>query len=173
MRVRRCPTRCGSRRVRARQRRLALGQAALPTATGPHRSPRRSRTTRRRRLTMLSKILVPLDGGDIAAGVLPAALALARATHASLCLLTVVDEDAAAQRASAEANLSFIAAGLRAEGVPAEVVVRAGSAATEITGGAAAAGADLIAMATHGRSGPARASLGSVAQHVVKESPVP
>src|SRR5262249_8461250 len=132
-----------------------------------------SRTVRRRRLTVFSTILVPLDGGDIAAGVLPAALTLARATHTSLCLLTVVEEDAAARRAAAEANLSFIAAGLRAEGVPAEVVVRAGAAAAEIISGAAAAGADLIAMATHGRSGLARAFLGSVAERVVKDSPVP
>jgi nucleotide-binding universal stress UspA family protein len=124
-------------------------------------------------LPVFSSILVPLDGGDIAAGVLPTALALARATHTSLCLLTVVEENDTARRAAAEANLSFIAAGLRAEGVTVEVVVRAGTAATEIIGGAAAAGADLIAMATRGRGGLTRALLGSVAERVVKDSPTP
>jgi nucleotide-binding universal stress UspA family protein len=74
---------------------------------------------------------------------------------------------------AARAHLGHIAAGLAAEGVPADPAVRAGDPAHEIVAEAADRGADLIAMATHGRSGLTRAFLGSVAERVVATSPVP
>ena len=51
--------------------------------------------------------------------------------------------------------------------------VIAGSPAQTIVAHAASSGADLIAMATHGRTGVARAILGSVAGAVVRDSRVP
>jgi nucleotide-binding universal stress UspA family protein len=45
--------------------------------------------------------------------------------------------------------------------------------AKSIVGYAADAGADLVAMATHGRHGLGRALLGSVSEQVVRESSVP
>lgn len=122
---------------------------------------------------MFAKILVPLDGGDVAAGVLPSALSLARATGATLSLLRVVEEDSREVRAAAEASLTLVAAGLRASGVPTEVNVRAGHPAEEILAGVAEIGADAVAMATHGRSGLTRALMGSVAERVMRESRVP
>jgi nucleotide-binding universal stress UspA family protein len=55
--------------------------------------------------------------------------------------------------------------------------VRTGTAfgrpAEEILAAAKATGADLIAMATHGRSGLGRILFGSVAEAVLRASPVP
>ncbi len=52
-------------------------------------------------------------------------------------------------------------------------VVAAENTAEAIVDRARRSGADIIAMGTHGRSGLARALLGSVAEDVVRRSPVP
>lgn len=52
-------------------------------------------------------------------------------------------------------------------------VEAADSTAPAIIARARAVGADMIAMGTHGRTGVAGAVLGSVAQRVVRDSPVP
>jgi nucleotide-binding universal stress UspA family protein len=123
---------------------------------------------------MFSKILIPLDGRDEAAIALTPARAVAEATGASLTLLTVVDDGAlGVERAAAETALAYRASSLAADGVSVETRLRVGTPATEIVAAATEAGADLIAMATHGRSGLVRAFLGSVAQQVVASSPVP
>jgi nucleotide-binding universal stress UspA family protein len=123
---------------------------------------------------MFAKILIPLDGRAEAAVALGPARAVAAATGASVALLTVVDDGAlAVERAAAETALAYRASGLAADGVAVETRVRSGAPAPEIVAAAAETGADLLAMATHGRSGLARAFLGSVAQDVVASSPVP
>ena len=70
------------------------------------------------------------------------------------------------------AYLASKEAGVRAQGFEAESVVRIGRAADE-TLAVAAAEADLILVATHGRSGVARWWLGSVADKIVRGSPCP
>ena len=54
-----------------------------------------------------------------------------------------------------------------------KTVVRRGDPVNEILGAARDERADLIAMATHGRTGPARVLLGSVAESVLRHSDVP
>jgi nucleotide-binding universal stress UspA family protein len=61
----------------------------------------------------------------------------------------------------------------RRRGVPARTLVRSGDPAAEILGCAKAEGASLIAMSTHGRSGLRRTLFGSVAEAVVRRSPLP
>jgi len=58
-------------------------------------------------------------------------------------------------------------------GVPYETFVASGNAAPEILNLAAARKIDLIVMGTHGRTGVKHFLLGSVAERVVRESPVP
>lgn len=58
-------------------------------------------------------------------------------------------------------------------GIPARAILRRGEIAEQIIGAALDAGADLIAMATHGRGPIGRLLLGSVADEVVRGSPVP
>jgi nucleotide-binding universal stress UspA family protein len=52
-------------------------------------------------------------------------------------------------------------------------VVRQGEPAAQIVEEILAASVDLVAMATHGRSGLQRAMLGSVAERTLERSPVP
>ena len=52
-------------------------------------------------------------------------------------------------------------------------MVRRGEPAEEILAGAREAGADLIAMTTHGRSGLGRLLFGSGAEAVLRQSEVP
>src|SRR6185503_13619429 len=62
---------------------------------------------------------------------------------------------------------------LQENGVPARVVIIPGKPAEEILRQAESGHFDLIAMATHGRSGLDRVLMGSVAEEVVRLSPVP
>jgi nucleotide-binding universal stress UspA family protein len=54
-----------------------------------------------------------------------------------------------------------------------ESAVLVGRPDNEIVARAAATGADLIVMGTHGRSGLAHALLGSIAERVVQHAPCP
>jgi len=85
----------------------------------------------------------------------------------------VVVDDVEKLRASAEEYLASVAAGLRARGVRATTQVRFGHAVAEILAGAVEAGADLIAMTTHGRGGLGRLLFGSVAEAVLRQAEVP
>lgn len=131
-------------------------------------------------------ILVPLDGSPLAEAVLGELNRLAAPGQMHVVLLRVVhrtqpvrgDEAAAYYtvaelQASARDYLEGIARRLAEQGVEAEVAIRAGDAAQEIVAAAHECRADLIAMGTHGRSGVSRVVLGSVAEAVVRRSPVP
>jgi nucleotide-binding universal stress UspA family protein len=122
---------------------------------------------------MFSKLLLPLDGSAEAAAALPAARALAEATGAAVRLLRVVPEEQTGMVAPAAAELDAVARELAAGDVAATANVRLGPPDAEIVAEAAQAGADLVVMATHGRSGLGRAVLGSVADGVLTGSPVP
>jgi nucleotide-binding universal stress UspA family protein len=76
--------------------------------------------------------------------------------------------------AAAEQYLAGVAEKLRTRGFTVETATPYGeSAAAWIIKEAAMRHADLIAMTTHGRSGPGRWLFGSVAERVVASSPVP
>lgn len=137
---------------------------------------------------MYRKILVPLDGSKVAEGVLPHAKALAYSEGAELILLTVganpaVDfifsDPGLAQSAVLEQEersrkyINEIESQLEAAGFKTSTVLRAGSVAEVILGVADELHVDVIAMSTHGRTGPARWLLGSIAERVVHNSKVP
>jgi nucleotide-binding universal stress UspA family protein len=133
-------------------------------------------------------ILVPLDGSLLAEQALTTATTLARAAGAALLLVSAVPEPdahvgrpgnetqprsraAAARVAEAgrlETYLGRTAADLRAQGLGAGTALPGGPAAEGILHAAETSGADLIVMASHGRSGLARLWLGSVAAKVVQ-----
>lgn len=137
---------------------------------------------------MYRKILVPLDGSKTAEGVLPHAKALAYSEGAQLILLTVAANPALdyafsdpgiAQRAEEEEQsrskkyMAQVETNLKAAGFKVSVVLRVGAVADVILRTAEELQADVIAMSTHGRTGPARWLLGSVAERVVRSSKVP
>jgi nucleotide-binding universal stress UspA family protein len=132
---------------------------------------------------MLKRILLPLDGSEHGAAAVTRLRPLLLRKHAELLLLRVVaaphglegDRARALEELGAEAvrYLEEVEGSLRSEGVPIRSLVRTGPAAGEILDVARKEGATLIAMATHGRSGLPRWILGSVAEKVLRASPVP
>jgi nucleotide-binding universal stress UspA family protein len=132
---------------------------------------------------MFKKIMVPLDGSELAAKVLPQVADLAKTQDAQLTLLSVspdwgapTSEEVAAfiegEVKKCEAMLAATAKELQAQGVKVGIACVTGDPAREIINYADANGMDLIAMATHGR-GEVAWVLGSVAEKVVTHSPVP
>ncbi len=131
---------------------------------------------------MYRTILVPLDGSPLAERALPYAEALARASGARLLLVRAalahtfpgVDptEDQVKAVREAEDYLATIAAQLARQGVV-ETAVFYGEPVEAILEETRLRKADLVVMATHGRSGVSRWVYGSVAEAVLAESPVP
>jgi len=83
------------------------------------------------------------------------------------------EEARAAAVRDTQAYLEERARWLRAQGRPCEILVRDATAAEAIVTAADAEGADLVVVGTHGRSGPLRWLLGSVAESVMRECPCP
>ncbi len=144
-------------------------------------------------------ILVPLDGSDVAAGILPYASQIAKSCDVPLVLLTVVDPDAMGRptsgytlqtlardkgpnyweeierslQVSALESLKGVASSLREGGVAVEVQAALGRPAEQILQVSEEEGCGLIAMSTHGRNPISRSILGSVTDKVIHTSKVP
>jgi nucleotide-binding universal stress UspA family protein len=132
---------------------------------------------------MTSHVLVPFDGSALSKRALDHALA---GTATRITVLTVVDpldafyrSDATGETwyesamATADARLERVrehAAGTDVE-LRTETVV--GSPGREIVDFVTAHDVDLVVMGSHGRTGLSRVLLGSVAERVVRRSPVP
>jgi len=78
-----------------------------------------------------------------------------------------------ASREWAQKEMGRLMARARANGVPATVVIREGSEAREIARLARARRVGMIVMGTHGRTGPRRVVLGSVAARVLSVARCP
>ena len=137
---------------------------------------------------MYKRAIVPLDGSIVAEGIIPLILEIAGPLDMEVVLLRVVVpippsviegsrhvelDDVEKRRLEAEEYLTPITADLRAKGIRVTTQVRRGEATAEILAGAKAAGADLIAMTTHGRSGLGRLLFGSIAEAVLRQSDIP
>lgn len=131
---------------------------------------------------MFKKILVPLDGSDLAASILPQVAELAQKFQSELILIHVSPGDeeevdappgttAAAVLQTCEAYLSMLGRELD-KNLKVEVVCVRGNVAREIIRCAEKRQVDLIAMATHG-SGEVAWLLGSIARKVVTHSSRP
>lgn len=132
-------------------------------------------------------ILVPLDESEFARAALPVAEHLARRDGARLRLVTVhpgiparpagrapeglVRADRDRREARGE-GLRAVAGDLRDRGHEADAELLTGSVVDELVERAEET-ADLVVMATHGRGPLSRLWLGSIADGVVRTSPVP
>ena len=128
----------------------------------------------------LRRILVPVDGSEGADAALDHAISLAGAVGAEIRLLSVVDPyvlSTVTERKEVEEELEAVveeaAARVRDTGVEASTAVETGFPHEEILDTVADDDIDLVAMGTHGRRGLQRFVLGSVAEKVVRLSPVP
>jgi len=118
---------------------------------------------------MYSKILIPLDGSKLAESVLQYTRSLATALKLPVTLLHVNDpnQPIACAPFTASEYLNGIVESFGGE-VAVRSVVETGHTAATIVEVAATEPEMLIAMATHGYSGPKRWLLGSVAEKVLR-----
>jgi len=145
---------------------------------------------------MFKKILVCLDGSELAEQILPYAVAEALSFEGKLVLFRVVPEPVAfspgipgvgvtpiytdamlsdSKMALDEAReyLEKIATPLRKKGIKVDTVSIMGRAGEAILSYADRNKVKLIAIATHGRRGLGRGVFGSVADYVLRESGLP
>ena len=130
----------------------------------------------------MADILVPLDGSALAEQVLPWAATVARATGGQIRFVEAIGYPVTADviapvdglRTAASDYLASQAEQVQCTyGVTATAAASFGPVAAVILTEASSGGVDYIAMSTHARDGVRRAVLGSVAEHVLRESPVP
>jgi nucleotide-binding universal stress UspA family protein len=146
---------------------------------------------------MYKKILVCLDGSNLAEQILPYAEEQALHFNSRLTLIRVYAEPGfiglgvpgfpgvpvetgrtgaviEKEAKDAEEYLKKISQRIQDErGLTVETVSLLGAAGDAIVTYAISNGFDMIAIATHGRSGPGRAVMGSVADYVLRKSNLP
>lgn len=125
---------------------------------------------------MYNKILLPLDGSKLSEQVLSYARVIADAYQAPIELLRIVDPDARTPfwpPQSDDRYLEEIAAKHFRSSIPVTTRVKIGKPAEVIVDHAKGDPACLIAMATHGLSGPRRWLIGSVAGKVIQSAANP
>jgi nucleotide-binding universal stress UspA family protein len=142
------------------------------------------------------KILVPLDGSELAAQAIPHAEEIARGLGAKLILTQIIetiagfmvaplatgggpsvgvmvkdDEGQSQALDAAREYLERVADSLRHRKIEVEVDLDTGDPATRIVDYADANAIDLIVMSTHGRTGVGRWTHGSVTNKVLQAAP--
>ena len=138
---------------------------------------------------MFKHIIVPIDGSDFSLQAVDLAASLAKEQGAACTVVTVVDLVPAAALAAATPDLvnawlktlqeqaqsavDSAVARVRAAGVEANAEVLKGFPPDLILQVAKQHRADLIVMGSHGRSGLRRLFVGSIAESVVRCSPIP
>jgi nucleotide-binding universal stress UspA family protein len=144
---------------------------------------------------MFRRLMVPLDGSELAEAALPWAAELAKRFDAELHLVRVaetpevyallgahgtaaISADVIAEVTqqmieNALAYLDEVAVRLRSEGIRVESQVREGLATEQLLAFERERQPDLVVMATHGRGGVSRVIFGSVAERVLREGNVP
>src|SRR5215472_3053093 len=145
--------------------------------------------------TMFKRILVPLDGSELAERAIPVAARIARASDGTIVFVRVVLppvefgtysveqehvidlKPSAYEKRLAEAESYLLSiANMHADvlaGIATEIDITTGAAAPTIFSTARLEEMDLIVLYSHGETGLKRWVFGSVAQQAVRHSPVP
>jgi nucleotide-binding universal stress UspA family protein len=122
----------------------------------------------------IRSFLVPLDGSRLSLAALDPLLQLARTVDASVTLLHVTEPSPYDGKwESTEETLKEADQMLRSACIPALVEHRKGDPGDQILQAMEGGGYDLVAMTTHGRSGPSRWVFGSVTTKVLRSATVP
>ena len=139
---------------------------------------------------MYKTILVPLDGSKRAEAILSHAESIAKSNNAKVIFLKVEEEPIMLERdevidieayheafdkqiALSQAYLDDLQARFHEKDIQADTKLDFGSVVKAILNLASQTGTHLIAMATHGLSGLARVSYGSVAAGVLQAADIP
>ena len=143
-------------------------------------------------MDLLARILVAVDGSSPSEAAVRLALRLAAPRHDMVSFVSVFERDEliglygadglsvsslpealSAAETRCESALDGATAAAAIAGVDAATVLRTGIAVDSIVDEARAWNASCIVVGTHGHGGLARAFLGSVAEGVLRKSPVP
>ena len=143
---------------------------------------------------MYRKILVPLDGSELSERALPHIAKLAQGGESEVVLYRVceppviladypadlrtawedhVRQETAHIQEQCRIYLDDVQGKLAKSGLKVTVAAGVGKAPEQIIDYAVQIGADVIVMASHGRSGIVRWAYGSTADRVLKASPIP
>lgn len=141
---------------------------------------------------MFERILVPTDGSDPAERAIPKAVKLADIHDGTIHAIYVAEpvplsrftagmQSAGAEHKSvreeqqqeAEDAIATIRETAGKQDVPVVDAIKYGNPSEKIIEYAKEANIDVIVMGTHGRSGADRLIIGSVAEKVVRQSPIP
>jgi nucleotide-binding universal stress UspA family protein len=140
---------------------------------------------------MYKKIMVPLDGSQLAECVLPHVEALAKASQVQEVVFVrvlepfrqaggdyIISEKEIARldaeyKAVAEKYLKELVGRVRLDGISTRWTLITGGVAESLADFATQNNVDLIVIATHGRSGVSRWVWGSVADRILRSSCVP
>jgi nucleotide-binding universal stress UspA family protein len=122
---------------------------------------------------MMRKILTALDGSSTSESILPYLETLLATQDADVSLVRVIAENLPSKRREATAYLERVADGLRSKGAVVDVHVLVGKTAPAIVDMAVRGGFERILMCSRGKSGLRRLLLGSVAEAVLRLSPLP
>ena len=112
------------------------------------------------------KVLVPLDGSELAERAIPYATAIAKSEGSEVILFTVSTDSKQLDRPM-KAYLDINAKDLEAQKVKVSAVVAYGNVAEEVIKFAEKNKVNLIIISTHGHSGIKRWMLGSVAEKIL------
>lgn len=138
-------------------------------------------------MALFRRILVPTDFSDCSQQALALAIEMARSSDADLTIvhtceipayayseLSIAPGDLLSPVAEiAQAKLDELVREVRERCPGVRGVLKLGIPWEQIVATAAEVAADLVVIATHGRSGVAHALVGSVTEKVVRHSPVP
>ena len=130
---------------------------------------------------MYKNIIVPLDGSELAESVLPHVEVITKECEApEITFLYVIQRSDSAywdfthdEKEKAKDYLELKVKNARDKGLNAQFEILIGNPAEIITDYAAKKGADLIVIATHGRSGVSRWAYGSVTDKILRSSCIP
>jgi nucleotide-binding universal stress UspA family protein len=140
---------------------------------------------------MYNKVMVPLDGSELAECVFPHVEAFIKgfrltevvfvrviepfklSTSSGYTRIEQVKEDEATRQSAAKEYLDQVVDRLKHEGILLQNEVLVGKVADSLTDYARKSNIDLIIMATHGRSGVTRWVMGSIADKILRSSNIP
>jgi nucleotide-binding universal stress UspA family protein len=136
---------------------------------------------------MYKRVLIPMDGSEVARAILSFVAEIATPLDLHVILLYVLQKPphtaiepfvaseavVLAARTAASTYLAEQAADIMAKGIHVETRIRSGRPVDEILEAAREERVDMIAMTTHGRTGPGRLLFGSVAEGVLRQADVP
>lgn len=124
-------------------------------------------------MTRIETILLATDASPASGAAVEQAIDLAAPIGARLLVLSVLGKGQSSVRRTRQLALESVVARARAAGAEAAEMLWEGEPGETIVEAAAAEGADLIVVGTHGRGPVGRLFLGSVSDYVVRHARCP